>query len=388
MQDRLLFPRISNSSKSILLLGPRQVGKSTLIKALRPQKLINLADEQNLLLYSKDPGLLKKELTALKSPSLIALDEVQRVPKLLNDVQAICDDFEIKHRFLLTGSSARKLRHGGANLLPGRIIQEFMDPLSYLEIKNDFDLERCLQIGMLPGIYFDRNEGQEVLETYVEVYLREEIRAEGLARDIGAYARFLDVVAMISGQWLNYSKLSSDTEIAKETIRRYLSVLEDTLLIFRVPSFQPVSNISRRVSQRDKIFLFDVGVRNAILGLHKGKLSKDQVGPIFEQWVVLQVIYLNRALRKGWKIFSYLSAGGAEVDCVIQTQAEIYGIEIKSGRNVTWRQSKGLNSLAEIVGKKWPYRKIIVYTGQIVQKLQDGTEILPVETFLERLSQT
>ncbi|MBI4677729.1 MAG: AAA family ATPase [Elusimicrobia bacterium] len=201
MRARMLEARFRETSKSVLLLGPRQVGKTTLCRALNPDFIVNLADEASFVSYSKDPGRLGREVSALAKPSLVLVDEVQRVPALLNSAQAILDGNR-GHRFLLTGSSSRKLKRGGANLLPGRIIMAHLDPLSFWELGKDFDLERCLMLGSLPAVYLDSREGADVLETYATVYLREEVRAEALARDIGAYARFLDAVAAASGQWI------------------------------------------------------------------------------------------------------------------------------------------------------------------------------------------
>jgi len=266
--DRLIAPRLKTTKKSVLLLGARQVGKSTLIRALGAELIINLADEAAYLSYAKDPARLRREVSALRSPARIIVDEVQRVPSLLNTVQALMDE-GTPHRFILTGSSARKLKRGHANLLPGRVLFEVLDPLSIWELGDAFDLERALQVGTLPGIYLDRESGVDVLDSYVTTYLREEIRAEALLRDVGSYARFLDLAAASSGLWVNYSKLASDAEIAKETIRRYYQILEDTLLAFRLPPFQ-VKNSPRCVSQRDRVLFFDVGMRNALLGLHRG----------------------------------------------------------------------------------------------------------------------
>jgi predicted AAA+ superfamily ATPase len=385
MQDRLLLARIAASRKSTLLLGPRQVGKTTLCRLLRPARTVNLADEGEYLRYSKSPVALRRELSALKKPSLVCIDEVQRVPKLMNIIQVLLDQPRSGLRFILTGSSAKKLRGGGANLLPGRIILEYLDPLTCFELPGEVNLSRALQVGMLPGIYLGGEEAVEVLGTYAEVYLREEIRAEGLTRDLGGYARFLDMAAIVSGQWLNYSKISSETEIPKETIRRYVSLLEDTLLLFRIPSFQPRLKISRRVSQRDKFLLFDVGVRNALLSLHERPVSRDQVGPLFEQWLSLQVIYMNRALRTGWKISSYRTEAGAEVDLVVERATSIVGIEIKASRNVGLSDTRGLSSLAQAVGKYKPLKKWVAYLGESPQVLENGVEVYPYRALLDAL---
>ncbi len=385
MQDRLIFPRIRSSRNSILLLGPRQVGKTTLCRLLSPRWTIDLADEGAFLRYSKEPVRLRHEIDALPEPGLISIDEIQRVPALLNMVQVILDRPENRFRFILTGSSARKLKRGGVNLLPGRVVLERLDPLLCFELPGKFDLPWALQVGMLPGIHLGGPDAIPVLGTYTDVYLREEIRAEALTKNLGGYARFLDAIALLSGQWLNYSKISSETELPKETIRRYVSILEDTLLLFRLPSFRPRARLSRRIAQREKILLFDVGVRNAILSLHQRPITQDQVGGLFEQWFSLQVIYLERALMKGWKISSYRTQGGAEVDLVVERAKDIVGIEIKASRNVGVSDLRGLVSLSEVVGRSKPLRKKIAYLGESRQVLEGGTEAYPYLDLLELL---
>lgn len=217
------------------------------------------------------------------------------------------------------------------------------------------------------------------------MYLQQEIRAEALTKNLGGYARFLDVVAVASGLWVNYSRLSSDTEIPKETIRRFVDLLDDTLLAVRLPSFRPRSATTRRLTQRDRVLLFDVGVRNALLGIHRHQPTPDQLGAVFEQWVMLQVIYLNRALAKGWHLCTYRSEGGAEVDLVIERDADFVGIEIKAGRNVAKTDTRGLLSLEQLVGRKKPLRKWIVYRGERRQRFESGVEVWPVIEALQAL---
>lgn len=385
MQDRIIAKRIHKSKKSLLLLGPRQVGKSSLCKLLNPKITFNLADESLFLEFAKDPGRLKRELNVLSKETLILVDEIQRLPSLMNTVQMIIDQSEGKFRFLLTASSARKLKRGEANLLPGRVILEHLDPFSYFEVKDHFDLDRALQVGMLPEVYLNREEGIEILSSYTETYLREEIQSEALVKNIGDYARFLDIAALTSGQWINYSKMSSDAEIPKETIRRFFSILEDTLLVFRLPPFHPKQEISRRTSQRDKFLFFDVGVRNSLLDLHFRKISPNQIGNVFEQWFILQVIYLNRAYQKRWHLSAYRTEAGAEVDLVIELSDHLIGIEIKSGKNVDRGDLRGLRSLGEITGTYKPLKKWIAYRGDSKQIFDTGETVFPYLDLLEAL---
>jgi uncharacterized protein len=374
----MLKARLAASKKSVLLLGARQVGKSTLIRSLQPDLVMNLADEESHIGYAKDPGRLRREVQALPRPSLVVIDEVQRVPALLNSLQAEMDEGS-RHRFILTGSSARKLKRGGANLLPGRIVLEYLDPLSFWELDATFDLDRALQVGTLPGIYLDREAGTEVLDSYATVYLREEIQAEAITRDLGTYARFLDVAALGSGDWINYSKLASDTEIAKETVRRFFQILEDTLLAFRIPAFEN-RNPSRRVNQRDRILLFDVGVRNALLGVHRRPPAPTDKGKLFEQWLILQCLYFARANHLPWRPFSYRTEAGAEVDLIIDAGTFFIAIECKLGRTIAVSQLSGLRSFASAAHK--PTRSFVVFQGERSQQFENDIRAVPYRIFL------
>lgn len=378
MLNRDIAHRLRSAKKSILLLGARQVGKSTLLRTLEPDLFINLADEEQFLRYSKDPGRLKREVMALSKDALIIIDEVQRTPSLLNSVQALLDE-QPQRRFVLTGSSARKLKRGGANLLPGRIILEYLDPLSFWELGDQLDLERALQMGLLPGIYLDTTHGADVLSTYATVYLREEIQAEAVVKNIGDYARFLDLAAEASGQWINYSKLASDSEIPKETIRRFFTILEDTLLVHRIPPFRP-SQSKRRVSQRDRFVFFDVGVRNALLGIHRNAFTPTELGNLFEQWIILQCLTFIRTHHKEWRYSAYRTESGAEVDFVLELNKKFIAIECKFGRNVTESQLTGLRSFAEVTQK--PVERLVVYRGERKERFADGTIAMPYQEFL------
>jgi predicted AAA+ superfamily ATPase len=376
--DRLIRPRIEKTKKSVLLLGARQVGKSTLTRALRPDVVINLADEAVHLGYAKDVDRFGREIRALTKHSTVVVDEVQRIPSLLNTVQALMDE-GVRHRFLLTGSSARKLKRGSANLLPGRILLEHLDPLTIWELGDAFDLERALTVGTLPGIYLDVESGVDVLDSYVTAYLREEIQPGSIIREIGTYARFLDVAAVSSGDWINYSKLASDSEIPKETIRRFFQTLEDTLLAFRIPSYA-FKHPSRRVTQRDRVLLFDVGVRNALLGLHHRPPAATEKGKLFEHWFILQCLYFIRAKRLPWRCCAYRTEAGAEVDLVIDMGPSLLAIECKLGRNVTPSQLGGLRSFASVADK--PVRSFVVFQGDRSQRFDQGIEAIPYREFL------
>lgn len=371
----------------MLLLGPRQVGKSTLCRGLAPDVYLDLADQRLYLDHAKDAGLLRRQLEAQAAARLVVIDEAQRLPSILNTVQSLIDSSSRRLRFVLTGSSARKLKRGGANLLPGRIVLERLDPLCAGEIAEKVDLDRAMRLGMLPGIYWGDDEAGELLGTYAEVYLREEIQAEAATTNLGGYARFLDAIAAASGQWLNYTKLASDAEIPKETLRRFVQLLDDTMLCVRIPPFRGAGGPARRVQQRERVLIFDVGVRNALLGLHRHALTADQRGGLFEQWTILQIAYLNRAKRKGWSLSGYRTEAGAEVDLIIETPSVLVAIEIKHARSVNSTDTRGLKSFAGAVGHaRKPVLQWIVYRGEQRQRFDSGVEVWPVLDALRYLA--
>jgi predicted AAA+ superfamily ATPase len=381
MLDRLIHSRLARGKKSILLLGPRQVGKSTLTRQLKPYRVINLASQALFLAYSKDAGRLERELASLPPASLVVIDEIQRIPALLNSVQAVLDEGSTL-RFILTGSSARSLRRRGVNLLPGRVILEHLDSLLFWEMGDSFDLHRALQVGTLPGVYLDLEHGADTLGTYATVYLHEEIQAEAAVRNLGDYARFLDAAAQSSGLWINYSKWASDLEIAKETVRRYVAILHDTLLTVHVPAYRPKSSV-RHVSQRDRFLFFDVGVRNALLGLHTQPPTQTEYGGVFEQWFILQCIGYIRAHRKPWRWYAYRTDTGAEVDLILDIGTRLIAIEIKWGESVSARACLGLKSFMRVADK--PVQAFIVGRWPHRQCFDEAIAAVPYQEFLREV---
>ncbi|MCE9625663.1 MAG: DUF4143 domain-containing protein, partial [Deltaproteobacteria bacterium] len=233
-----------------------------------------------------------------------------------------------------------------------------------------------------PGVYLNGAEGPDVLSSYTTIYLREEIQAEAIAKNIGSYARFLDLAAEVSGDWINYSKLASDSEIPKETIRRFYSILEETLIAFRVPPFRSKKS-HRRVSQRDRILFFDLGVRNAVLGLHRSELGPTEKGKLFEHWFLLQCLYFIRSQKKDWKLMSYRTDGGAEVDLIVDLGKKYLAVECKYGKIVSEVQMRGLRSFEEIANK--PVEKWVVYQGESSQTFTMGERAVPYRDFLLKI---
>jgi predicted AAA+ superfamily ATPase len=383
MYERLLSSRIRSHARSVLLLGPRQVGKSTLLRGLEPDLTIDLAGPSTFREYVGQPERLERELQAA-APGVrsVMIDEVQRVPPLLDAVQSILDAQQRRFRFLLSGSSARKLRRGQANLLPGRVVMEHLHPLLACELGADFSLESALAHGTLPGIYAEQvaTLREATLRSYVDAYLREEVQAEALVRDIGGYSRLLDLVAASSGRILNLHALSNQASIGYETARRYLEVLEDTLLLFRVPAWSGSDRAS--LVAHPKLLLFDIGVRNAILRRPLDRPLEDERGLLLEHLVGLELVRRTTGLWPGARLHHFRTRHGADIDYVLEVGREVWGIEVKASRTVDTRDLRGFQPLADRARRL--KRRIVVFLGSRPQKLGEG-EALPLDRFLEAL---
>lgn len=374
--EDLLKISLQKNRKSIMLLGPRQVGKSTLIQSLKPDLKINLAEEKVYRDHLRDPELISRQVLALKK-GLIFIDEIQRIPSLLNTLQMLIDEHK-NYIFILTGSSARKLKKGRANLLPGRIFSYSLFPLTYWELKDKFNLTHALRVGSMPEIYL-QDYGPELLRDYVGSYIREEIQAEALVRSLDSFSRFLDLAAEASGQIINYSKLSNDSEIPKENLRRYFDILDDTLLVHRIPGFTNIKG-TRKAMQKERILFFDLGVRNAILGRQKDQFSAIELGHLFEQWFIQQIIAWNSYHKKDWKLYYYRDNFKAEVDLIVEAHNKIFALEIKSSKRVKPEYLEGLNSFASYAKK--PVQKYLIFQGDKKERWDDVLAI-PFEQFLE-----
>ena len=383
MYQRLLAKTLCSNRRSTLVLGPRQVGKSTLLSSIGPDLSLNLASPRAFREFVSHPERLERELDAAPPETrTVFIDEVQRVPALLDVVQLHLDEQPGRFRFLLSGSSARKLRRGQANLLPGRIHVHHMHPLLACELGEDFDLDRVLAHGTLPGIYAESDDALRAadLRSYADTYLREEIQAEALVRNLGGFSRLLDLVAASSGRILNVQALCREAGLGYETARRYIEILEDTLVMFRVPAWSGSDRAS--LVARSKLFLFDIGVRNALLRRPLDAPLPDERGILMEHLVACE---LHRRLGTLWPeaaLFHYRTRGGAEVDFVLEVGRDLWGIEVKAGHRVTRSMLRGLASLASRSDRV--KRRIVVFPGSRRQ-LVDGLEIIPLTEFLAEL---
>lgn len=334
-------------SKSCFIFGPRQTGKSTFVKSLlTPDDLyIDLLPQSNFLNYAKNPGRMREEiLTHLKryEKSLCVIDEVQKIPQLLDEVHELIESKGV--RFIITGSSARKLRRGGANLLAGRAYTYHLFPLTFSELGDRFDLNRALTIGTLP-VLWDANEedAKEFFKSYTETYLKEEISAEGLVRNIGPFAQFLDIAAANDGETVNYNNIARECFVSVKTVQQYYQILEDTFLAFKIPAW--TRSERKRLVSHPRYYLFDTGVTNSLCHTLSDKLNPKVLGRRFEQFVICQLMAFIHHNRLDYQLYYWRTNHGAEVGVLICRGNKImYALEIKSSRNIVKEALTGLTS--------------------------------------------
>jgi len=327
-------------SKSFFLFGPRGSGKSTWLKqTFGSQNCLwfNLLTSETELQLARDPDLILKKWVALKrKPDYIIIDEIQKIPKLLDVVHQGIEEHKIK--FILTGSSARKIKRGSANMLAGRAFEFFMLPFSVFELEEDFVLDIALNYGMLPEIYSqelkDSEDKERYLFSYISTYLKEEIAAEQIVRNLDPFRKFLDVAAQMNGQIINYSKIGRDAGIDPKQVERYFPILIDTLIGFNLePHHQ---SIRKRQNSKAKFYFFDVGVCRALQNSLSANLvnKTTEYGNAFEHFFILEIIKMNLSLEKRWKL-SYLRVNdNQEIDLIVETKTKTFLIEIKSSGKV------------------------------------------------------
>ncbi|MFM8269190.1 MAG: ATP-binding protein [Pseudomonadota bacterium] len=358
--------------KSHFLFGPRSTGKSSLIKNQLPEALVfDLLDRAVFNELLKNPSILRERIKGKKQ--VVVIDEIQKLPSLLDEVHRLIFEKEIK--FLLTGSSARKLKRGGVNLLGGRAWEAQLFPLSFIEIE-DFNLIRYLNRGGLPHIYQSSHAGEE-LRSYVHLYLQEEIHAEALTRNLEAFTRFLDVVAISNGEEISYVNLANDSGIQAKTIQNYTQILFDTLLAYSLKPF--LATKKRKAITREKIYLFDLGVVNQLANRGEIKNKSELFGKAFEHFLMNEVRAYLSYHRIPETMHYWRSTSQFEVDLVVGTKL---AVEFKATDSVDERHLRGLKALQEEGLVK---RFIVVSQDRNARKHASGIEILPWSEFLNRL---
>lgn len=327
------------SMNSFFLFGPRATGKTTLIRKelAETATIIDLLDSRYFLKLSSAPHELES-LIAATPGKIVVIDEIQRVPELLNEVHRLIEEQHIT--FLLTGSSARKLRRGKANLLAGRVWDARMFPLIYQEL-NNFDLDRYLRYGGLPAVYLS-NYPEEALDAYVNTYLKEEIMAEGLIRRLPPFSRFLEAISLANGEMVNFTKIANDCQVPPSTVTEYIRLLEDTLVGFLLPAW--TRSRKRKAIKTGKFYFFDPGITHMLCGTETLDRNSNLYGKSFEQFIGMELrAYLNYT-RKKLPLRYWRSKNGHEVDFLI---GEKTAIEVKASKRISRNDFQGLKYLKE-----------------------------------------
>ncbi len=376
------IPRLFQPPKgSYFLFGPRGSGKSTWLRVLHPEaEWIDLLDEGVYQRYLVDPGLFGAQLEVLPDEATVVVDEVQRLPNLLNVVHQKIESKRL--RFALSGSSARKLRRSGVNLLAGRAVRRTLHPFVPEELGGAFDIDRTLREGSLPLVWTSEDP-VDTLRSYVQMYLKEEIQAEAATRNLSGFARFLPIAGLFHSQTLNVSSLARDAGVARTTVQGYLQILEDTLFTFQVPAFQ--SRLRARERRHPKLYWVDPGLVRVVVGSATEELATTR-GALFEGWIA-QLLRAYDQYRGLYDQLSYWSPAGArttEVDFVLSRGKEVIAIEVKASKR--WRREylSGMRAISDLPGLR---RRIVVYLGDEELRPEPGIEVLPLARFLREVEQ-
>lgn len=355
------YTKIENllkKNQSVLILGPRGTGKSYyinhLLKSKREPIVIDLLETESYERFLKSPGALAKIITyALESTAqvIVFIDEVQKVPALLNEVHRLIETFGKKILFILTGSSARKLRKSHANLLAGRAIYIPFFPFNILEIDLFKDFDKAMQYGTLPKAFLEKDIDlvENYLRTYTHIYLKEEIQQESLTRNIDIFSRFLEFAAFENGHPVNYSKIAKQLGVSLKTVQGHYQILEDTLIITKIPAW--TFSIRKQMIQMPKYYFFDNGVLNSLTGELKTELKESsyRFGNLFENLVLNEIIRYNILMEFDYSLYHYRTNHGSEIDLILQKNIKYppIAVEIKSGTNPTIADVKQLKVFKE-----------------------------------------
>ena len=370
---------LSGPEGSFFLFGPRGTGKSTWLQATLPDALrVDLLDPASQRQFQARPERLRELLAGQSGVRDVVVDEIQKVPALLDVVHQMVEA-DRSLRFILTGSSARKLRRGGANLLAGRLVQAEMHPFMAAELGTGFDMQRALQIGLVPLVW-NAPDPAATLRAYAALYLREEVQAEALVRNVGAFARFLEAVSFSHGSLLNLAEVARECQISRKTVEGYLEILEDLLLSFRLPVF--TRRAKRHLVGHDKFYYFDTGVYRSLRP--SGPLDRpEQIEGMALEGLVAQHLRAWVAYRGlGEQLYYWRTKSGSEVDFVVYGANTFAAWEVKRSSRVHSTDLRALKAFRQ----DYPEAQIaLLYQGQ--ERLEiDGIAVIPCQTFLEQLS--
>ncbi|MEA3437213.1 MAG: AAA family ATPase [Thermodesulfobacteriota bacterium] len=376
-----MFTReLKKITTSAFLLGPRGTGKSTWIQKNYKNNsvLYDLLNTTELIRLSRDPSLLYHETAHLAPGSWVIVDEIQKVPTLLNEVHRIIEEKKIN--FILSGSSARKLRKSGVNLLAGRALTYNLFPLVSKEVGFKLDLKKQIAFGMLPSSFLSANP-KKYLQTYAETYLKEEIREEALTRNFGNFTRFLEIAARQNGQLTNTTSIARDAGVARQTVQGYFDILIDTLIGFWLEPWK-LKRATKQVSHL-KFYFFDSGVVRALSGRLPYPVMPEESGPLFECFIINEIRAYLHYTELDYPLRFWRSQGNVEVDILLETSTGYVAIELKNGARWEKKFNRGMHRLSKELGKN----KVAcfgVFMGER-QLTMDNVTIYPALDFLRRL---
>lgn len=383
MRDRLLT---LSMNYHLFLFGARGTGKSTLLRQRFGEEhtiWIDLLDPEKEAYFSRDPNALKA-IVAQLPPQIthIVIDEIQKSPKLLDVVHGLIEQ-KCRVFFIMTGSSARKLKRGAANLLAGRAFVYHLYPFSFLELQDIFNLEQCLQNGLLPKLidFESTVMKHQFLQAYAHTYLKEEVVSEQLIKSLDPFRRFLEVAGQMNGKIIHYHKIAQDVGVDDKTVKNYYSILEDTLLGFYLEPFH--HSFRKRLSQKQKFFFFDLGVVHALTRT----LSLDILprtsyyGDVFEQFIIIEIFKLCQYFKPEYRLSYIQTKDNFEIDLVVERPGQpLLLIEIKSATQV---QDHMITNLAKM-GKEFTDAELVCFSQDSYEKESNGIQVLPWQLGLKK----
>jgi len=378
----MITRRYTLPDHSFFLFGPRGTGKTTWLKHVLPEALwFDLLRTQVVLALGRQPESFRQQVEALPRGRWVVVDEVQRMPALLNELQALMTEHGRRYRFALCGSSARKLKRLDVNLLAGRAINRQFFPLTAAELGYDLSVDRVLRLGLLPQVQTEAAHAVDVLDAYVSNYVREEIQQEALVRSLTSFARFLEVAALVNGQIVNVAGIARDAAVARPTVQGYFSTLADTLLGVWLPAWRRRAKVKEVASP--KFYLFDPGVARALAGRLREPLDGLERGFLLETWLLHELRTAMAAQNLGGRLQYWRTPSGSEVDFVWTRGTRAVGIEVKAAP--AWKPRYG-SALKELLGRGVLTAAHGVYTGSA--ELKDGPlRIWPIMRFLQQLTE-
>lgn len=375
--------------RSFFLFGPRGVGKSTWLNSVLPKSAqkFDLLNTRLYLELARDPNRLEALISPkTKSNDWICIDEVQKIPALLDEVHRLME--ERGYRFALSGSSARKLKRAGANLLASRAITRRLGPFCSAELGESFDFERALEFGLLPMVYLNPKDSEDILEAYVQTYIREEVKEEGLVRKVEPFLRFLEVAGIYNGQQVNGESLAREAQVPRASIDNYFSILEDTLLGTWLRPYRPLLKV--REQTHPKFYWFDPGVARAAVGMTRQPIDSVWKGTALETLILHELRTFSEISNLHFPISFYRTASGTEIDFILELRrrttsqkAKVICIEIKAAKRWDKKWEGPMRSLASS-DKIEVHSMIGVYLGR-EELTFDRLRVLPLQTFLKEL---